>query len=182
MKRSLVYALSIFTASAMLVSCGGEESAKPVDEVPTQETPAETPATEGTEEATTPASTEVVEFTIEANDNMQYNLDKMEVQAGQTVRVTLKNVGSMPVEAMGHNWTLFASGVDPMAYGNEAAQHKDNGFQVPGREADVLVHTQILGPGESETVEFTAPEVGIYKFACTFLGHAGLMKGVFLVK
>lgn len=167
--------------SSMIVACGGGESSDTTE--PAADTPAQTEESsresESSMEETTPA---VAEFTIEANDQMQYNLDKMEVKAGQTVRVTLKNVGEMPKEAMGHNWTLLAKGVKPAEYGTAALNQKDNGYQVPGREDDVIVHTAILGPGEEETIEFTAPEVGIYKFVCTFPGHAGLMNGTFLVK
>lgn len=165
-------------ATSMMVACGGGESsdsnATEADTAPAQENTT-------TEETVAPEEMPVAEFTIEANDAMQFNLDRMEVKAGQTVRVTLKNVGSMPIDQMGHNWTLLKSGVEPATYGGAAMQHKEEGYQVPGSD-DVIVTTSLLGPGEEETVEFTAPSTGIYKYICTFPGHYGMMKGTFLVR
>ncbi len=168
--------LGFAAVTSMMVACGGGGT----EEAPAAQEPAQTEAPAEAESMESEA--EVVEFVIEANDQMQYNLKSMEVKAGQTVRVTLKNVGEMPKEAMGHNWTLLAKGVNSTEYGTEAISEKDNGYQVTGREDDVIIHTAILGPGEEETVEFTLNEVGIYKYICTFPGHAGLMNGTFLVK
>lgn len=139
--------------------------------------------TAATEEAAAPAEEKpVVELTIEGNDQMKFNLDKLEVPAGSKVKLTFKNVGKMPKEAMGHNWTLLEAGVDVASYGQAAATAKDNDYQPADRYADVIVHTKVLGPGEEETIEFDAPEAGTYKFICTFPGHYGLMQGDFIVK
>lgn len=164
---------SLLIASSFLVACGGEGDSGPASSDEAPETEA------SSSEMEVPA--EPAEFVIEASDNMMYNLNRMEAVSGQTVRVTLKNVGTMPVEQMGHNWTLLKAGVDAAAYGGKAMLQKDNGYQVPGSE-DVIVNTSMLGPGEEETVEFTAPAPGIYKYVCTFPGHYGSMKGTFIVK
>jgi azurin len=163
--KHAILALSVLA----LAACGGGETPAPA----TEETPAETAA---------PAVPEVAEITIEANDQMKYNLDRIEVYAGQTVKLTLKNVGQLPKEAMGHNWTLLASGVAVEDYGAAALAFKDNEYQDPSRTADVIIATKLLGPGESETIEFKAPEKGVYRFLCTFPGHFGLMNGKFVVK
>ncbi len=114
---------------------------------------------------------------------MQYNLKMIEVQAGESIQLTLVNVGKMPVEAMGHNWTLLAKDVDLDAYAQEAMKYKDQGYQDPNQSDKVLITTKILGPGEEETVAFTAPsEPGPYKFLCTFPGHYGSMQGILFVK
>ncbi len=146
---------------------------------------------EGGSEAEEPSNTEQsatemegVEYVIEGNDQMKFNLDQMKAKPGQTVTVTLKNVGELPIETMGHNWTLFNKGVDVSGYASEAISHKEDGHQVPDRiDEDVIAYTSLLGPGQSETITFTAPTApGIYKYACTFPGHAGIMKGTFLVQ
>ncbi|TNE30443.1 MAG: azurin [Bacteroidetes bacterium] len=177
MKTHALKLFSFAVMGAMMISCGGgesEKSAEPASSTePTTETPAETPA------ETTP---EMVELTITGNDQMQFDLSKMEVIEGQTVRLTFKNIGTMPVESMGHNWTLFVKDADISTYATKAIDHKEDGYQVPDMMDQVLVHTRILGPGEEETITFTAPEKGIYKYVCTFPGHYALMKGTFLVK
>lgn len=125
---------------------------------------------------------EVVEVTIEANDQMKFDKQQIEVPANSKVKLTLKNVGEMPKETMGHNWTLLNSGVDLVAYAQASMQAKESDYQSPDMYKDPIVYTKILGPGESETIEFDAPEPGTYKFLCTFPGHYGMMQGDFIVK
>lgn len=161
-----------------LTSCGGSE----------EQPAAENPSTEATssektnEESTSEVEDGVVEITIESNDQMKYNLSEIRAKAGNTVVLTLVNVGTMPKDKMGHNWTLLNAGVDSEEYALEAANAADNNYQVKGRESDVLAHTAILGPGETETLTFTAPEAGTYKYVCTFPAHYGTMNGVMIVE
>ncbi|MBI1316845.1 azurin [bacterium] len=163
--------LAAFTLIPLLVACGQAETPSP----DASETASETPVT--------PVHDGPRLFRIEANDQMKYNLEMIEVQAGEAIQLTLVNVGSMPVEAMGHNWTLLAKDVDADAYAMEAMKYKDNGYQVPDQTDNVLITTKILGPGEEETIAFTVPtEPGPYKFLCTFPGHYGSMKGILFVK
>lgn len=169
------YSLIIASAAVgFLASCGGNS-----------ETAQEAPLTESKTLETTETTTDeegIAELTIESNDDMKYNLKTLEVNAGDQVILTLINKGSMPKEAMGHNFTILKQGVDLEEYALAAAKAKDNGYQVKGREGDVIAHTKILGPGESESITFNAPEVGTYKFLCTFPAHYGLMQGDFIVK
>lgn len=170
-KYTLIFASA---AVGFLASCGGNS------ETAQESTPTETTAPESTE--TTSGEEGIAELTIESNDDMKYNLKTLEVKAGDQVILTLINKGSMPKEAMGHNLTILKQGVDLEEYAMAASKAKDNGYQVKGREGDVIAHTKILGPGESETITFNAPEVGTYKFLCTFPAHYGLMQGDFIVK
>lgn len=170
MKKSV---LAFFLGAAFLTSCGGGEEKKTEENKPAEQ-PVEQPAA-------TPEK-EVVELTIEANDQMQYDKKTMEVPAGSHVKLTLKNVGEMPKESMGHNWTLLGQGVDIVSYATAAIAAKDNDYQPEDRYADPIIYTKILGPGESETIEFDAPAAGTYKYLCTFPGHYGTMQGDFIVK
>jgi azurin len=53
----------------------------------------------------------------------------------------------------------------------------------PGKAAMILAQTKLLGPGESETIDFKAPtQPGEYPFLCTFPGHFAMMKGKLVVK
>jgi azurin len=158
---------------AWMASCGGNT------EKATETTTAET-ATPATPETNNEDG--IVAITIESNDEMKYNLKTLEAKVGEKVALTLINKGSMPKEAMGHNWTLLSQGVDLEEYALAAAKEKTNDYQVKGREGDVIAHTKMLGPGESETIVFDAPAAGTYKFICTFPAHYGLMQGDFIVK
>lgn len=124
----------------------------------------------------------VISLEITGDDQMQFDKKELVVKAGSVVKLTFTNVGELPVEAMGHNWTLLAKNVDLVEYAQAAMLEKDNDYQVSGREADVLAKTRILGPGESETIEFPAPEKGTYAYVCTFPGHFGMMRGSFIVR
>ncbi|MDX5405191.1 MAG: azurin [Bacteroidota bacterium] len=180
MKRHL---LTITALAFVFASCGGggeeqpaaqqenqnqtEEQATPVEEPAAEEAPAEIPA--------------VAELSIEGNDQMMYNKKELQVYEGQKVKLTLKHVGQMPVETMGHNWTLLKQGVDYKDFGNAAAMAKDNNYIPKGREDEVIVHTEMIGGGQETTIEFEAPAVGDYKFLCTFPGHYAMMNGTFKV-
>ena len=57
--------------------------------------------------------------------------------------------------------------------------------RIPQDEANkkkILAHTKLLGPGEEDSVIFTAPSPGKYEYLCTFPGHFGIMRGVLTVK
>lgn len=165
--------LTLAIGTLFLVSCGDGGDSKTEEQAP--ETPTQ-------EEPAAVTEKEVVEVMIESNDQMQYDKKVIEVKAGTRVKLTLKNVGTMPIESMGHNWTLLDQGVDLVAYATAAIAAKDNGYQPADRYADPIIYTKILGPGESETIEFDAPAPGTYKYLCTFPGHYGTMQGDFIVK
>ena len=52
-----------------------------------------------------------------------------------------------------------------------------NGW-MPPNDPRVIAATPQIGPGESVTIEFTAPSPGDYPFVCTFAGHGDVMRGV----
>lgn len=124
----------------------------------------------------------VIELT--ANDSMKYNLTRFEVKAGQEVAVSLTNMGNMPKAAMGHNWVLLKKGADPKGFADAAVMAAATDY-IPAALADqVIVHTKILGPKQTDEVKFTAPtEPGEYAFLCSFPAHfAAGMTGVMVVK
>lgn len=169
MKKQFVVLASIGTI--FLSACGGSTETKKEESTDSQEQVTEKPVEK-----------EVMEVSIEANDQMKYNKTTIEVKAGTKVKLTIKNVGTMSKETMGHNWTLLDQGTDLVAYATDALKATDNGYQPADRYAEVITYTHILGPGESETIEFDAPAPGTYKFLCTFPGHYGSMQGDFIVK
>lgn len=173
--RKVVFSLAI--ASLTLASCGGGGETK------TEETKLQAPqkSSDYTEEETTEVA-ESIEITIEGNDQMRFNLDKIEVYEGQTVKLTLKHTGEMAKSAMGHNWVLLQKGVDKAEYATAATQAADEDYTPAAMADQVIAHTTTIGGGEETTIEFTAPAKGTYEYICSFPGHYGLMNGKFIVK
>ncbi len=110
---------------------------------------------------------------------LKYDQELLVVKAGSRVRLVLNNPDDML-----HNWVLTAPGRS-QDVGAAALNLGIDGMQmqfVPLRD-DVLVHTLLLMPNQSDTIYFTAPTTpGDYEYVCTFPGHATLMRGVLRVE
>jgi len=122
-------------------------------------------------------------LTIKGNDRMRFTPDRFTVKAGQTIELTLENVGTMPKLTMGHNLVILEPGVSPIAFAAAAVRHPNTAYVAPEYADRVVAATGVLGPGESEVLTFTAPtQPGDYPFVCSFPGHtqAG-MKGIMSV-
>lgn len=65
-------------------SCGGGDNSKP--ETNPSEMVQETEKQNNSIEITS----EILEVTIEGNDQMKFNLDRIDVSAGQTIKLTMK--------------------------------------------------------------------------------------------
>lgn len=126
------------------------------------------------------AGPRVIEIT--ANDQMKFSVATIEAKAGEELKVVLKNVGTLPKEAMGHNWVLLKAGTDPMAFSATSATAKDTDYIGASVKAQVIAFIKVLGPKQTAEVTFKAPAAGEYPFICSFPGHAALMKGTLKVK
>lgn len=188
--KLLKLTLSILSIS-LFIACGGNESKEGSNSDEKTMTSKEIMQQQAKEKESAPKEetaeeekneSDVVEITIEGNDQMQFNLDEIKVKAGSTVKLTLKHVGEMSVTQMGHNWVLLKQGTDIMEFGQKAANAKERGYIPESEEDKVIVFTDILGGGEEDTIEFEAPAKGTYDFICSFPGHVSLMKGKFIVE
>ena len=121
------------------------------------------------------------DIVITGNDAMQFNKKELKVEAGKKVKITLKHIGKMDKNVMGHNFVLLKQGVDLTSFGNKASTARDNDY-IPQGTNDVIAHTKMIGGGETSVVEFDAPAPGTYEFLCSFPGHYALMKGKFIVE
>lgn len=130
------------------------------------------------------AKEEKADVTVELNgtDTMMYSKTTFEVKAGQKVKLVFKNVGKLPKQAMGHNVVILKKGVNVVAFCSEAIKFAADDYFPKSKKDDVIAHTKLLGPDESETIIFTAPAAGVYDYVCTFPGHFALMKGKMTVK
>ncbi|HRN71522.1 MAG TPA: azurin [Ginsengibacter sp.] len=161
-----------------LASCGGgsesTEATAPATEAPAATTDAATPGSDIPGIADVPV-TDHIELT--GNDQMQFDKNLFKVKAGQEVKLTLKNIGTLPAAAMSHNVVILLPGTDVQKFGEAAVTAKDSEHIPQDMLADVAAHTKMLGPGESDTITFKLDEPGVYDFICTFPGHFGTMRG-----
>ena len=121
---------------------------------------------------------------IDANDKMKYDLTAFEVKPGQQVKVTLTNKGTAPKASMGHNFILLKQNTNVQKFLDDGSMHAAQDYIATEFAKDVIANTKLLGPGESDTITFTAPFVpGDYVFLCAFPGHyASGMHGLMTVK
>jgi azurin len=119
---------------------------------------------------------------ITANDQMKFNLATIEAKAGEELKVVLTNAGTLPKEAMGHNWVLLKPGTDVMAFAAGSMTAKDTDYISPSLKDQVVAFIPVLGPKKSADVTFKVPAAGEYPFVCSFPGHAALMKGTLVAK
>jgi azurin len=124
----------------------------------------------------------VVEITVD--DFMKFNVTSFDAKPGQSVTVGLKNVDELPKEAIAHNWILLAKEADAPRFIEAGIPHPETDYVAFEQSFYVLAKIRMLGPGESDSVTFTAPlEPGPYNYVCTFPEHyAGGMKGVMTVR
>lgn len=136
-------------------------------------------ATASAAPAAAAANSQVIKLT--GNDAMKFNITTINVKVGEEVTLTLTNVGTMPKQAMAHDFVLLKPGSDAGAFAMAAVS---NPGKIPADLAgEVVAHTELLGPGESQTVKFTLTEAGTYPFLCSFPGHYQTgMKGVVIAK
>lgn len=111
-------------------------------------------------------------------------LEAIEVAPGEEIQITLTTVSNLPPTAMSHNFSVLEMGTDVEAFWQAALTASDNEYISPDFEDQVIVTTDMLGDGESDTVSFTAPEeTGEYDYLCTFPGHyTGGMAGKLIVQ
>ena len=111
---------------------------------------------------------------ITANDSMKFSTIELNVKAGEKVTLTLKNIGTAPKTAMAHNWILLKDETNLDDFIKEASSAPD---YIPAGNPNIIAHTKLLGPGESDTIEFTVP-AGSYTFICSFPTHMKTMLGI----
>ncbi|MBL7471908.1 azurin [Robertkochia sediminum] len=156
----------------LFMSCGqGQKEEKKdgfqYEQAPEKEAPASDKAEDG--------------IVITGNDMMQYNTKEIRVKAGTTVTLTLKHIGKLDKQVMGHNWVLLKQGADLIGFASQASSAQESDYIPEGTE-DVIAHTKMLGGGQTDTITFEAPAPGTYQFLCSFPGHFAQMQGTFIVE
>ncbi len=168
--RFIYYAFMCASLSLM-ISCGGGDKKEEKKSIQI-----------GNSDSTNKTSDNSVNIGLTGNDLMQYNKTEIRVKAGQEVTLTLRHIGKMELLVMGHNFVLLKSGVDMVAFGQDATMAGKDKDWIPNDGKDIIAHTKMIGGGQSTSVTFTAPEPGTYDFLCSFSGHWATMKGKFIVE
>ncbi|NDV61106.1 azurin [Puniceicoccales bacterium CK1056] len=130
--------------------------------------------------AAEPKATPDTFIIIEANDKMKFNKESFTVGSGDTVQLTLKNVGTMPKFSMGHNVVILEKGSSGKEFAEAAMNSAASDYIPATKTGEIVAHTKLLGGGEEDTIVFVAPSSkGEYPFICSFPGHFQVsMKGV----
>ncbi len=128
------------------------------------------------------ASVATIELKPDSKNPLGYDKTELTVTAGQKVKLTLNNTGSIAPQP--HNFLLLKPGkLDAVGALANAMMVDPQGMAksyIPeAAKPDIIVNTKLVQPNKSEIIEFTAPaEAGDYPYMCTFPGHWLLMRGV----
>jgi azurin len=130
------------------------------------------------------ANAQECEVVVEGNDQIQYVQKELHVSSScSEVTVTLKHIGTLAANIMGHNWVLTATS-DWQAVA-QAGQGAGPPNYVPAGDARVLASTSVIGGGEQTSVTFDISGLtagGDYTYFCSFPGHFVLMNGKFIIE
>jgi len=127
---------------------------------------------------------EVVALELKPSTNpaspLAYDKTELTMKAGQKIKLTLNNTGGILPQP--HNFLLLKQGtLDKVGALANAMLSDPKGMEksyIP-ESPDIIVSIKLVQPGQSDSIEFTAPaEAGDYPYACTFPGHWLLMRGV----
>lgn len=128
-----------------------------------------------------PADTPARSIELRTGKNLSYETTELRARPGEQLQLTLVNTDVVP-----HNWVLVQPGclqsvgekVNRLISSPDAYLRQ----YVPESE-EVLVYTDIVSGGESQTIHFQAPLIpGRYPYLCTFPGHWMVMNGVLSVE
>jgi azurin len=135
--------------------------------------------------SSTLAHADPCKVSIEADDNMQFNVRQIAVpNTCDVIEVTLRHSGKLSAKVMGHDWVLAKdSDVSAIVNGGLSAGFS-RGF-LPQNDKRIIAATKVVGGGESDTISFNTGSLAPgsrYVFFCTSPGHSTVMRGAFLLE
>lgn len=176
---------SFITLPFLIASCGGNQSHTSTTDSTVVSMPAEDTAS--AQEIAKEMSIKAIpgidtvkqsnNIVLTGSDQMKYDVTVFKVKAGESVTLSFKNIGTQPKAAMGHNVVILTQGTDMEAFAQAAMADKTNDYIPQANAAEIVAHTKLLGPGESDKITFTLNDKGVYNFLCSFPGHHALMNG-----
>ena len=164
MKKQIILLFS----AALFAACGGSGQKA-----------ATTNESSSKEQTSAPAA---VELTVNAVGlsmaDMSYDTKELKVKSGAKVKVNLINKAADA--SMQHNIVFVKQGTEKDVAMEGLNFQKTNYFN--SANPNVIAGSALAGPGQTVTVEFTAPAAGTYGFVCTFPGHFMKMIGTLVVE
>ena len=123
--------------------------------------------------------------TVDSNDAMQFTTKAITVpKSCKTFTVTLKHVGTLPANVMGHNFVLGKT-ADIAAIATDGMKAGAGAHYVKPGDARVVASSKLIGGGQSTTVTIPVARLKAgesYTYACTFPGHSSIMRGTLTLK
>lgn len=117
-------------------------------------------------------------ITLGTKPGLKFDKEALTVKAGERIKLVFNNNDDMM-----HNMVITRPGAIN-SVGEAALKLGLAGERVsyvPNLQ-EVLFHTRLLGPNQSETIYFVAPnQPGEYPYLCTFPGHYQVMQGKMIV-
>lgn len=172
MNKKIRISIVLLMGCLAITSCGKKDAA-------TTDEPTEINETTSDEGHPAAASNVLV---ITGDDQMQFNTKELRAEAGKPITLTLKYIGKIPKQAMGHNIVILQEGTNEADFAVKAAAAQETEYIPASEKASIIAHTKLLGGGEQDTIEFTIDKKGTYNFLCSFPGHFAMMKGVLIVE
>jgi azurin len=107
--------------------------------------------------------------------SLGFDHETLAAKANQPIRLTFKNNADKD-SGLNHSWVLTKPGKDQAVA--DAMKNVDPSKGIVPDSPDIIAHTNLVKPGTSQTITFTAPaQPGKYPYICTTAGHASTMHG-----
>lgn len=130
--------------------------------------------------ASTPLLAAECSTVVDSTDQMTYSTKLINVSKScKEFTVTLKHVGTLPKNVMGHN-LVVTKAADMQGVAMDGLSAGVANDYLKADDARVIAHTKMLGGGESDTIKFDVSklsEAENYAFFCSYPGHFALMRG-----
>ncbi len=183
-QAAILTLMSIFTLSWVWNGCSPRQQNNPPPEIQRTDIPPTSPTSPiPPTPPVSPAETQPQSVSLEigtSGDSLTFDKTTLAAKPGQAVKLTFHNNASK-TSALQHNWVLVKTGTE-----NDVAQAAMQAGAEKGWLPDspnILAHTKMINPGESDEISFRAPSTsGSYPYLCSFPGHATTMKGTLEVK
>lgn len=186
--KKYLFSSIIIALALSFTACGGGETA---DQTAAQQEP-DVETNDGVRHIEI-IGTDDMKFSVRSEANglvtggatgQNFILESIVAEPGEEIRITLTTISNLPPAAMSHNFALLEQDADADAFARASLVASDNDYIAPSLEDQVIIHTNMLGNGESDTITFNVPEeTGEYTFLCSFPGHyAGGMIGTLVVE
>ena len=122
------------------------------------------------------ADTRVMEMSSTGIE-LSYDVTEIRMKPGERIVIRYNNASDMA-----HNVVIVKSEADINPVGIAAIAAQQDEFIPPSEKDRILAASKLAYPGDTVSLEFTAPGPGVYPYICTFSGHFTMMQGRIVVE